>query len=125
MAITVPPEEIEVCMDLARPGYIVLGLVNDLFSWRKERADAKRLGQGYVFNAIWVLMMEHGVDEDTAKKYCIREIQKYAAEFEVIVERTRVNVSYSRDLRVYIEAVMHSCRGNWAWSAHCPRYHDI
>ena len=61
MAITIPDHEYELCMELARPLYIALGLVNDLYSWEKERDAAAEEGQDSVFNAIWVIMNERGI----------------------------------------------------------------
>lgn len=67
MALTIPDEEHEICMDLSRPGYVVLGLTNDLYSWDEENCAAEQAGQDYVFNAIWVIMCEQNVDENEAK----------------------------------------------------------
>jgi hypothetical protein len=40
MALTIPEEELDLCFELARPGYAALGLVNDLYSWKKENKAA-------------------------------------------------------------------------------------
>lgn len=122
MALTIPQEESSLCMKLARPGYVVLGLTNDLYSWEKERFDAEKIGQDYVFNAIWVIMKERGVEEEQAKEICREEIRKYTTEFNLIVDRTKANLTLSRDLRAYIEAIKFSCSGNLVWSIYCPRY---
>lgn len=122
MALTIPQEEYNLCMSLARPGYVVLGLTNDLYSWEKERFDAKNMGQDHVFNAIWVIMKERRVQEEQAKEICREEIRKYATEFNLIVDKTKTNLTLSRDLRAYIEAVQFSCSGNLVWSIYCPRY---
>ena len=123
MALTIPDEEYELCMELARPGYAVLGLVNDFYSWRKERDAAEKAGQGYVFNAIWVIMRERSVNEDEAKAICAKEILQYTSEYQRTVEATRKDVALSKDTRAYIEAVLFSCIGNLVWSKYCPRYH--
>lgn len=112
-------------MELARPGYVVLGLTNDLYSWEKERYDAERAGQHYVFNAIWVIMKERSVGVEEAKELCREEIKKYLAEFNRIVSETKSNSSLSKDLRAYIEAVKFSCSGNLVWSIYCPRYREF
>ncbi|KAK3934317.1 hypothetical protein QBC46DRAFT_462691 [Diplogelasinospora grovesii] len=104
MALTIPEEEYKLCMELARPGYAVLGLTNDLYSWDKERAAAERAGQDYVFNAVWVIMRERCVDEETAKTLCAEEIKKYLAVYRRVVEEVRHNPNLSRDLRAYIDA---------------------
>ncbi|KAL7929436.1 isoprenoid synthase domain-containing protein [Trichoderma chlorosporum] len=125
MALTIPDEEYDLCMELARPGYAVLGLTNDLYSWEKERQTAEKAGQGYVFNAIWVIMNEQRVSEDEAKAICAEEIRHYATMFRRNVDETKDNMALSRDLRAYIEAVMYSCSGNLVWSIYCPRYNEV
>ncbi|KAI0164278.1 isoprenoid synthase domain-containing protein [Hypoxylon sp. FL1284] len=122
MALTICNEEHQLCMELAKPGYIVLGLTNDLFSWEKERKEAAEAGQDHVFNAIWVIMKERSVGEAEAKAFCSDQIQKYMREFCEVVERTQKDLTLSKDLRVYIEAVKLSCVGNLVWSIYCPRY---
>jgi hypothetical protein len=124
MALTIPDDEYDLCMELARPGYASLGLTNDLYSWEKERQDAKRDGKDHVFNAVWVIMQEMGVGEEEAKGICWEAARDATEEFSDIVQRTRVDMTLSKDLRVYIEAVMLSIVGNVVWSIYCPRYHD-
>lgn len=125
LAITIPDEEYDLCMELARPGYAVLGLTNDLYSWPKERQAAERAGQDYVFNAIWVIMNERQVSEEEAKAICAEEIRRYARIFCDNVDEAKQNLALSKDLRAYLEAVMYSCSGNLVWSIYCPRYHEL
>lgn len=125
MGLTIPDAEYNLCMELARPGYIALGLVNDLYSWEKERHDAEKAGLDYVFNAIWVIMRERSVQEDEAKDICRQEIVAAIDTFTRSVERTRDDTSLSRDLRVYLEAVLLSYIGNLVWSIYCPRYQEF
>ncbi|KAF2965249.1 hypothetical protein GQX73_g8313 [Xylaria multiplex] len=124
MALTIPDDEYEICMEMARSGYAALGLTNDLFSWDKERHDATEADLDYVFNAIWVIMKERSVSETEAKKICCFEIKKYVSMFKQTVEETRNNHCLSRDLRAYLEAVLYSISGNLVWSIYCPRYHE-
>lgn len=102
MALTIPDQEYHLCVELARPGYAVLGLVNDLYSWRKERDAAEQAGQDYVFNAIWVIMRERSVSEDEAKAICADEIRRYTSEYQEIVETTKKNPGLSKDTRAYL-----------------------
>lgn len=122
MALTVPPSELDLCMQLARPGYAAISLTNDLYSWRKERKDAEAAGQDYVFNAVWVIMRERRCDEDEALEVCRDEIRKYIAEYDDIVLRAR-SMGLARDTLKYLEAVRLSHVGNLVWSIYCPRYH--
>lgn len=125
MALSIPDDEYEICMEMARPGYAALGLTNDLFSWEKERRDAKESGLDYVFNAIWVIMKERSVDEAEAKRVCCSEIKKYVSLFKQTVQETKDNSCLSRDLRIYLEAILYSISGNLVWSIYCPRYREL
>ncbi|KAI1877693.1 hypothetical protein JX265_003701 [Neoarthrinium moseri] len=125
MALTIPDEEIQLCMELARPAYVALGLVNDLYSWDKERDAATRAGQDYVFNAIWVIMKERNIGEEEAKSVCREEALKAISTYSDTLEERRDDLSLSRDLRAYLEAVLYSYIGNLVWSIYCPRYRDF
>ncbi|KAK0614967.1 isoprenoid synthase domain-containing protein [Bombardia bombarda] len=124
MGLTIPDKDYGLCMELARPGYVVLALTNDLYSWEKERRAAELQGQDYVFNAIWVIMKERGVGEEEAKATCSEVIREYTDEFCGIVERTKNNPAICQDVRAYVEAVLLSVAGNLVWSIYCPRYHQ-
>jgi hypothetical protein len=124
MALTIPPSELDKCMHLARPGYEAISLTNDLYSWRKERVDAVKAGQDYVFNAIWVVMRERSCTEETAIKICKQEIRRHIAEFCDNVEIAR-SMGLSSDTIKYLEAVQLSHVGNLVWSIYCPRYHGV
>lgn len=122
MAITIPDHEYELCVELARPLYIALGLVNDLYSWEKERDTAAEEGQDYVFNAIWVIMNERRIGVDDAKEVCREETMKVMSTYWNTVKAARNNESLSDDLRRYLEALLLSYSGNLVWSIYCPRY---
>ncbi|KAI1440669.1 fusicoccadiene synthase [Annulohypoxylon stygium] len=125
MGLTIPDDELDLCMKLARPAYIALGLVNDLYSWEKERAASVKAGHDYVFNAIWVIMKERSVGEEEAKKICHEETIKAISTYCQTLEKTRNDFSLSHDLRTYLEAVLLSYIGNLVWSIYCPRYRDF
>ncbi|KAK8061886.1 Fusicoccadiene synthase [Apiospora phragmitis] len=125
MALTIPEQDIPACMELARSGYAALGLTNDLYSWDKEREAARSLGQSYVFNAIWVIMKEHGVGEEEAKRMCSGEIQKYVRQYRQDVREAGAHMRLAKDTKTYLEAVMYSISGNLVWSIDCPRYRNI
>jgi len=124
MALTIPASELDECMRLARPGYEAISLTNDLYSWRKERVDAEKAGQDYVFNAIWVVMKERGCSELMAINICEQEIRRRIAQFDANVKGAR-HAGFSRDTVAYLEAVKLSHVGNLVWSIYCPRYHGM
>jgi hypothetical protein len=125
MALTIPEKELDLCMELARPGYAAISLTNDLYSWKKERDAAEREGLDHVFNAIWVLMKERSMTEEEAMLACAEEIKTYISEFRRVVDATKRDTNLSRDLRAYIEALGYSHVGNLVWSIYCPRYHSL
>ncbi|KKK19851.1 hypothetical protein AOCH_006566 [Aspergillus ochraceoroseus] len=125
MALTIPDDELELCMELARPGYAAISLTNDLYSWNKEQEEAKRSGLDYVYNAIWVIMKERSINEEEAKAVCAAEIRDYIEQYCQIVEEVQGCDWLSQDLRTYVEAVKASHIGNLVWSIYCPRYHDL
>ncbi|KAL5397145.1 hypothetical protein PMIN06_003678 [Paraphaeosphaeria minitans] len=122
MALTIPANELDLCMELARPGYAAISLTNDLYSWRKEREDAEKSGQDYVFNAVWVIMQERKCTESAAVNICQEEIKRYLSEFEDNIESPNTK-TLSRDTQTYLHAVRLSHVGNLVWSIYCPRYH--
>ena len=124
MALTIPDAEYSLCMRLARPAYIALALVNDLYSWEKERKEANDAGLDYVFNAIWVIMKERSVSGEDAKAICREEAINQISGYYRTVEESRNNNSLSKDLRTYLEALLLSYSGNLAWSIYCPRYKE-
>lgn len=123
MALTISEHEMDLCSQLARPAFAAISLTNDLFSWEKEREDAKRDGLSYVVNAIWVIMRELSMTELEAKAVCREKIKDYVAESVRVGEETQRNCDISSDLRTYIEALQYSISGNLVWSIYCPRYH--
>ncbi|KAI1653875.1 fusicoccadiene synthase, partial [Daldinia decipiens] len=123
LALTIPDDEYDLCHELAKSAYAAMALVNDLYSWEKEREAAEGSGQDYVFNAIWVIMTEMSVSEGEAKQICRSEILKYISQYAEVLESVRTSLSLSQDLRSYLEAVRLSYIGNLVWSISCPRYH--
>lgn len=121
LALTIPASEVEMCMRLARPGYEAISLVNNIYSWPKERVDAQEAGQDYVFNAVWVVMKEQGCDEETALRVCRGSTQQLFKQSEDIVESSK-DSDLSLQSQRYLKAVGQSHVGNLVWSIYCPRY---
>lgn len=122
MGLTIPDDEQDICMELAKPAYVALSLTNDLYSWDVERKEAERSGRDYVFNSIFIITKERLISEQDAKKVCVDEIKKHVMELQANVDQVRRNMALSKDLHVYMEALLYSFSGNLAWSACCARY---
>ena len=113
----------DLCMQLTRPAYAALSLTNDLFSWDKERDDARKNGQLHVVNAIYVLMRELSVSESEAKIVCREKIKENVVDNLVRVQEAKDNPELSLDLKTYVEAIHYSISGHLMWSLCSPRYH--
>lgn len=123
MAITIPDEEMDLCRRLSRHAWIIAGLQNDLFSWEKEYGTSVENGQSHVINAIWVLMQEHSITVEEAKRLCRLKIEEHVAHYVRDAKEAQTNLNYSAELRRYLEALRYSISGNGVWSLYCPRYH--
>ncbi|KAH6615376.1 fusicoccadiene synthase [Boeremia exigua] len=121
--LTIPTFEVETCMRLARPGYEAISLVNDVYSWPKERVEADEAGQDYVFNAVWVVMGERRCDEEAALCICREKIQTLIEQFELNLEHSE-DLNLSIQSQQYLACVRQSYVGNLIWSIYCPRYQD-
>ena len=117
-AITIPEEEADVTRELLTPALITASLVNDLFSFEKERDDKN------VQNAILVIMKEHGCSEEKARKICKERIRVENAKYVRVVKETRMRTDLSDDVKRYIEVMQYTLSGNFAWSTQCPRYNE-
>lgn len=122
LALTIPASEVEMCVRLARPGYEAISLVNDIYSWPKEKVEARKAGQPYVFNAVWVVMKEQGCDEEAALRICRATTQQRFERFHNIVKKSK-DMGLSLQSQRYLNAVRQSHVGNLVWSIYCPRYH--
>lgn len=123
MALTIPEDEMELCFSLARPGYAAISLVNDLYSWYKEKKAAEHANLDYVFNAVWVIMKDKHVSEEDAMALCRDRIGEEMAKFNSTLENIN-DQGLSTDTIVYLQAVRYSYIGNLVWSIYCPRYHE-
>jgi hypothetical protein len=124
MAISIPQTELDTWNDrLMHPAWIALGLQNDIYSWPKERDDAKLHGRDFVVNGVWVLMCEQGISENEALESLRTETKKYVAKYVQTVNEYRDNRELSAEFRKYMEAMMYTVSGNAVWSIGCPRYH--
>jgi hypothetical protein len=124
LALTIPEDELELCFNIARPGYAGISLANDLYSWKKEKAAAEDAGLDHVFNAIWVIMKERSVSEEEAIALCKEKIIEDMSTFNDIMDDLDTR-RLSRDTVTYLEAVRCSYIGNLVWSIYCPRYNQI
>jgi hypothetical protein len=122
MALTIPESDVSLATSATSTAFAVVALTNDLFSWERERDAAKRDGMPHVVNAVWVIMGQHSVSADEAKKICHDKIVELVDEYKHTVERFRNDDSVCDDLKKYVEIIQCNVSGNLAWSLSCSRY---
>jgi hypothetical protein len=122
LALSIPSSDIPFATSATSTAFAVISLTNDLFSWERERDAAKRDGMPHVVNAIWVIMGQHSVSEEAAKKICHDKIVELVEEYKQTVVRVRNDDSVHEDLKKYVELIQCNVSGNLAWSLSCPRY---
>ncbi|KAL2846689.1 hypothetical protein BJY01DRAFT_234494 [Aspergillus pseudoustus] len=98
MVLTIPIVELEL-------------LTNNLYSWDKERVEAKSAGRDSVYNAIWAVMQEQVISEKEAKQVCIAKIKHYIGRCCHIVKEAKRRDWLSDDLKTYLDSI------------HCRRRH--
>ena len=123
LALTLSHFEVEQCQRLTSHGFEAITLVNDLYSWDKERDEASLAGQEEVMNAVWVLMREHGIGENRAKALLLEKIMQCVRRFTVVVDNVNIDPDVSTEVKRFVNAVMSVHAGNVLWSRYCPRYH--
>ncbi|GIC93128.1 terpene cyclase [Aspergillus udagawae] len=114
-AITVPDEEEEEAKRLIIPALIQASLLNDLFSFQKEKNDAS------IQNAVLIVMNEHGCIEE-ARDILKKRIRLECANYVHNVKETNAWVDVSDELKRYINIMQYTLSGNAAWSTNCLRY---
>ncbi|KAK0638643.1 isoprenoid synthase domain-containing protein [Cercophora newfieldiana] len=122
MAIDIPDHEMDLCSELCHAAWLSCGLINDLYSWPKERKAAVDSGASHVNNAVWVLMRQHGIDEPAAIARLKDRIRSCMAQHLVVVEQCKHRTNISLQLRRFVEAMEYSMVANVVFSGECPRY---
>ncbi|PHH78251.1 hypothetical protein CDD82_3147 [Ophiocordyceps australis] len=117
MGMTMSPEDYTSIQDYDVAMGNILGLTNDYYSWHVEKNQAT----DRIRNGVRVLMREHGVDADTARKLLlgiIIEEESKAAR----LKQERLTKPVSRDVALYFEAIELYVGGSCYWHAIAPRY---
>ncbi|KAF2451313.1 terpenoid synthase [Karstenula rhodostoma CBS 690.94] len=130
MALTIPPEEKDECVNLTRCVWLAAFLTNDVQSWEKEREEYKTLiaasdGEDtpHMVNGVWVLMQQDGVDVEEAIKRVLQKVKGFVADVVRTVEDVRSREDLSEDSRCFVEAAQYMVSGNLVWGIDSPRYH--
>lgn len=69
-----------------------------------------------------VLMIEHSITLDRAKKMLREIIKENVKEFLHVTETNKHNTELSSDLRQYLEAIRYTLKGHAVWCLMSPRY---
>ncbi|KAK4220764.1 isoprenoid synthase domain-containing protein [Podospora fimiseda] len=122
--ITIPDHEKQISDDISRNAWIAMALINDLYSWDKELRLANELKLTYMFNVIWIIMQEQGVDLEIAKQVCISMIQENIQRFQLGLKELEEKGKSSTDLFLFMEAVKNTVWAGAVWSMASPRYNS-
>ncbi|KAL9622288.1 MAG: hypothetical protein Q9160_003299 [Pyrenula sp. 1 TL-2023] len=117
-AITIAKEEEGVIKELLTPALITVSLVNDLYSFAKERNDKN------VQNAVWVIMKERNCSEEEAREICKQRIRVETDKYIQVVKDTKARMDLSDDVKRYVESMQYTLSGNASWCTQCPRYNE-
>jgi ophiobolin F synthase len=98
------------------PALIAASLVNDLFSFEKEKNDAN------CQNAVYIVMKEHGCSEKEGRERIKQRIRIETANYVQIVKDTKLRTDISEEVKRYVDVMQYTLSGNVVWSAQCPRY---
>lgn len=125
MALTISDAEAKMSLDVTRPAYETLALANDFFSWQKEYDDfLQNAGSEDMANAVWIIMKEHAVGIDEAKRLCKDKVASSCREY--LEKKKSFEMQFgdtvSPDLMRYLSALELSISGNVVWSQYSPRY---
>lgn len=115
-AITIPDEEEELTKEFLTPALIAASLVNDLFSFEKEKNDAN------CQNAVYIVMKEHRCGEEEGRERIRQRIRIETANYVQIVKDTKLRIDIYEEVKRYVDLMQYTLSGNVIWSAQCPRY---
>ncbi len=122
MALDIPEDQQQICLDMSRAFWLQIALVNDYYSWDAEEATAKNQGLTTVANAIWVLMNKHAMTLEEAKSACAAKAHEYAEEYLRVLEEAKAREDLCRDAKTLLDMQRFSISGHLAWRLQSPRY---
>lgn len=110
---------------IVRPVLTVVALTNDYYSYEKEYTVYLREGgTNGVTNSLWVLMREHGVDKEEAKRLLAQKITAFEQEYLAARESyEKANPNLSQRVKSWIDAAVFIASGSHYWSTYTTRYH--
>lgn len=123
MGLSIPENQQQTWLELSQPFWLHTSLANDYQSWEREHEMAIENGQGFVTNAIWVLMNKHSMTCDEAKAVCREKARQYAAEYVQLIEAVKARDDLCRDAKYFLDVLKFAISGSAVWGLQCPRYH--
>jgi hypothetical protein len=105
--------------------YAHIALTNDYYSWGKELKQYVDHGnKKKLLNAVYILVKQHDIDIDEAKKLLKEEIVGQEKAYLEAKEQFIAQKSPSPAILGFFELLDLLVAGNMLWSAICPRYCD-
>jgi hypothetical protein len=124
MALNILDDEMDLCSELYHAAWLSCGLINDLYSWPKERQAAVEKGATHVNNSVWVLMKQHSIDEKEAIARLRGRIRDCIVRHLDVVEQCKHRTDISPDLGCFVDAMQYSMIANVVFSREWPRYNE-
>ncbi|KAK4184546.1 isoprenoid synthase domain-containing protein [Podospora australis] len=122
--ITLSDEEHQVLNEVSLEISKAMVLINDVFSWEKERQDADKNGEDVsaITNVVPIIMRQHSISADGAKIVSQTLCREYSQRFLKTMSQAREQQKYSSELQRCIEDQQYLQSGNMIWSIDCTRY---
>jgi hypothetical protein len=121
--IYLTPEEEKIIGPINYIAYAELALVNDLFSWEKEKTAYIKSGETIpVVNAVQIVMTSKMLTESAAKEVVRSELTVHEERFCQLRDQYKTTSNPSRSILSILELLEHAMAGNYVWSIRCPRY---
>ncbi|KAE8149070.1 polyprenyl synthetase [Aspergillus avenaceus] len=122
--VELTPEEQEDAGPVTYLAYVVLAIVNDIWSWEKEKVVTRQSrGSNPLINCVHMVMQMQGTDEETAKKVTHGIIRKHEEQYCRLRDEYLQKPGLSSSLKKWFQVLEISMAGNALWSVNIIRYH--
>lgn len=123
MALTISPEDLELVRPVDGNCSKHLSIVNDIWSFEKEKLAAETLHEegGALCTGVSILAKEAEINADAAKRVLYYLCREWEIEHEILVAKILAQKN-SSVLEAYLHGLELQMSGNELWSRTTPRY---
>ncbi|KAK2760326.1 hypothetical protein FQN54_002394 [Arachnomyces sp. PD_36] len=122
--VSISKEEIEAVAHVVRPVLMAVTLANDYYSFDKEVIQYEREGGTTgIMNSIWILMRQHGIDEEKARRLLAQKVIQLEREYLALREAyEKANPNMPQNVKAWIDVAAYLDSGAQYWMSFCSRY---